>query len=385
MELLYVVELEVQPATSSSVAGVSAVYDRVLSHLVEWLNHEHEGALSSDVLGAAGELTLKAVRDDRSDQRVAWTIEGAGDVHALMLGVRTEIRASGRGDFICSVTLYADETRVSVRVELAREALDGVLAPAGLDVFRRPYLLVPLLKDKELECRAGPSLVDGRFNWINPAHCEYLWEAITREGRVLPMLLVDGSDDAGESLARRCAAELAALAPVVAVDARSLRLLSERLAGIDAEVPSGGARLVWPDLSLRHPSFTRVQAGFAPGRLLRLLSSISVTVRGVNHLQRSAVAAGRAARSDQIARELAAAREVGDQGVEIAKQSEIIDDYRNREGDWTAWIETLERERDGYKAQARWSKNSERFRCCWLSAIGAYVTYRYFWARVTAT
>ncbi len=366
MELLYVVELEVRPAKTSSVSRVAEVYDRVLSHLVDWLNHEHEDALSVDALAAPNALTLHAVRDDRSDQRVAWTVEGAGEVGALLLAVRTEIRASGRADFICAITVYRDASRVALRIELGRESLDGVLAPAGLDVFRRPYLLLSLLRDRELECRAGTSLVDGRFNWINPGHCEVLWEAMTREGRVLPMLLVDGSKEGGELLAKRCAAELAALAPVVAVDARSLRLLGERLASIDAEVPPGGARLVWPDLSLRHPSFTRDQVAFAPGRLLRLLSSISVTVRGVNGLRQAAAAAQRAARSEQMARELADARAQGDQSLAIAKQTEIIDDLRDHEVQWTSWIETLERERDDYKAQAAqaayWKQEAERAR-----------------------
>lgn len=366
MELLYVVELEVRPAKAASFTRVGEVYDRVLFRLVDWLNHEHAGALSVDALAAPNTLTLHAGRDDRSDQRVAWTSEGAGEVRALLLDVRTEIRASGRADFICAVTVFKDASRVALRIELGREALDGVLAPAGLDVFRRPYLLVSLLRDRELECRAGTSLVDGRFNWINPAQSDFLWEAMTREGRVLPMLLVDGSNEAGEVLAKRCAAELAALAPVVAVDARSLRLLSERLASIDAKVPDGGARLVWPDLSLRHPFFTRDQVAFAPGRLLRLLSAISVTVRGVNGLRQAAAAAQRTARSEQMARELDEARAQGDQSLEIAMQTEIIDNLRDQEVQWTSWIETLERERDDYKAQAvqaaYWKQEAERAR-----------------------
>lgn len=153
---------------------------------------------------------------------------------------------------------------------------------------------------------------------------------------------------------------------MVAIDARSLRVLGERLASIDAEVPAGGARLVWPDLSLRHPSFTRDQAAFAPGRLLRLLSSISVTVRGVNELRRAAGAAQRTARSQEIARDLEAAKAQGDQTLEISKQAEIIDELRGQEAEWSTWIEALERERDEYKAQAAqgayWKQEAERAR-----------------------
>jgi hypothetical protein len=134
----------------------------------------------------------------------------------------------------------------------ARPSLDGVLAPAGIDFFRRPYILALLLRDRDLQCWAGPSRVDGRFNWVNPKHAEFVWEGISGEGRLLPILLVDGSDEAGEQLARRAADELAGLAPVLAVDARSQRILEDRLADIDASIPRGGARLVWPDLALRH-------------------------------------------------------------------------------------------------------------------------------------
>lgn len=180
----------------------------------------HAGARGRGVW-VDGAATLVSDREDRADTRVSWSNEGTPDIGALMATVRTEITRSGRADFICQVTVFTEGDRTALRLELGRESLDGVLAPAGIDFFRRPYLLVLLLRDIDLQCWSGPSRVDGRFNWVNPKHAEFVWEALSTEGRLLPILLVDGSDDRGEQLARKAAGELAGLAPVLAVDARS--------------------------------------------------------------------------------------------------------------------------------------------------------------------
>lgn len=365
MELLYVVELDVRAAAPDELSAAE-VRQRVLEHIASWLSFEHTPAVTAEAFESGGTATLVSDRDDRSDTRVSWTLEGTDEVRALSLTVRSEITKRGKADFICAVTVFTEGERIALRLELARESLDGVLAPAGIDFFRRPYLLVLLLRDRDLQCWAGPSRVDGRFNWVNPKHAEFVWEAIVSERRLLPILLVDGSGDAGEQLARRAAGELAGLAPVLAVDARSQRILEGRLAEIDASIPRGGARLVWPDLALRHPAFTADQAPFAPGRLLRMLSSVSVTVRGVNRLLRTASAAQRAARNEQIAADLAAARSQGDLAHEVDAQARAIEELKNEVEQYDSWFRQVEEERDSYKAQAAqavyWKQEAERAR-----------------------
>lgn len=354
-----------RPADGSGFAP-AGVRDRVLSHVAEWLSFEHSPTLAAESFASNGSATLTSEREDRSDSRVAWAREGTDAVSALTVSVRTEITRSGRADFICLVTVFTKGDQTVVRLELGRESLDGVLAPAGIDFFRRPYLLVLLLRDRDLQCWSGPSRVDGRFNWVNPQHADFVWEALSAEGRLLPILLVDGGDDRGEQLARKAAGELAGLAPVLAIDARSQRLLSARLDGVDASIPRGGARLVWPDLALRHPVFTADQAPFAPGRLLRMLSSVSVTVRGVNQLLRQAEIAQRAARNAQIAADLATAKAQGDLSQELDAQARVIQQLQEEVDQYDSWFKQVEEERDSYKAQAAqaayWKQEAERAR-----------------------
>ena len=342
------------------------VRDRIKRHLAEWLSFEHTPTLDPGDFDTDGTTTLISGHEDRSDSRVSWSTEGTAEVAALMVTVRTEISRSGRADFICVVTVFTEGDRTAVRLELGRESLDGVLAPTGIDYFRRPYLLVLLLRDPDLQCWCGPSRVDGRFNWVNPQHADFVWEALSADGRLLPILLVDGSEGVGEQLARRAAGELVGLAPVLAVDARSQRLLADRLDQVEASIPPGGARLVWPELSLRHPLFVVDQAPIAPGRLLRMLSSVSVTVRGVNQLRRRAEAARRTARNEQIAADLAAAKSQGDNSKELEAQARVIGELQEDVSQYDSWFQQVEEERDRYKAQAAqaayWKQEAERAR-----------------------
>jgi len=167
VELLYVVELDVRPSEPDAPKPAE-VRERVVERVAEWLSFEHTPRLSAEAFEGAGTATLSSGRNDRSDARVSWSIEGTTDVSALVITVRTEITRSGRADFICVVTVFTEGECTSVRLELARESLDGVLAPAGIDFFRRPYILALLLRDRDLQCWAGPSRVDGRFNWVKP-------------------------------------------------------------------------------------------------------------------------------------------------------------------------------------------------------------------------
>lgn len=365
MELLYVVELEVRP-NGDDLQSLQAAHARVLDHIAEWLSYGNVTSLSSEAFAEPAGTILRSKTEDGTDQRVAWTHVGAGKVSALTITARREITASGRADFVCVVTVFSDGNTLAVRVELGRESVDSMLAPAGIDFFRRPHLLVLLLRDRDLACWAGPNKVDGRFNWVNPSHVETVWDLLSADGRLLPVLLVDGSGEAGEQLARRAASELAGLAPVLAIDRNAQRLLEDRLNQIDATIPRAGGRLVWPDLALRHPAFTADQAPVTPGRLFRMLSAISVTVRGVNGLIREALVAQRIAQNRQVADNLAAARAQGNLADEVEAQARVIDQLTSHIEEYDAWFKQVEEERDSYRAQAAqaayWKQEAERAR-----------------------
>ncbi|GAB2978264.1 hypothetical protein [Actinotalea caeni] len=365
MEQLYVVEVDVRAAAPKTLS-VEDVRDRAVEHLAAWLSFEHMPKLTAADFAVSGSARLTSDRDGRPDSRISWSREGTADVGALAVAVRTKITRSGRAEFVCLVTIFTEADRTTVRLELGRESLDGVLAPAGIDFFRRPHLLVLLLRDRELQCWSGPSRVDGRFTWVNPKHASSVWDTLSAAGRLLPILLVDARDERGENLARRAAGELAGLAPVLAVDAKAQQVLAERLDAIDASIPRHGARLVWPDLSLRHPVFTADQAQFAPGRLLKMLSAVSVTVRGVNQLLRKAEVAQRAAKNKQIAADLAAAKAQGDMTKEVEAQAQAIQELQAEVDQYDSWFKQVEEERDNYKAQAAqaayWKQEAERAR-----------------------
>lgn len=365
MELLYVVELEVQPSNDSGL-DIAGARSRVVHHILEWLHHDRSNHITAEALERAGETVMPDAEGDRPDQRVSWSTDGTPDCEALLVTVRAAISSKAHADFVCSVTVLAEGDRLVVRLELGREATDRVLAPATINFFRRPFLLIMLLRDSDLKCWSGPSRVDGRFNWVNPIHVDLVWESITDDGRLLPILLVDAAEDAGTDLAWKCAGELAGLAVVLAVDARARQALDGRLREIDASIPQNGLRLIWPDVELRHPSFSADQARFAPGRLLRMLSSVSVTVRGTNDLVRRAGAARREARNRAVAEELETARSAGDVTVELEAQAQAIASYEQEVEQYAQWIDELERDRDTYKAQAAqalyWKQEAERAR-----------------------
>ena len=365
MELLYVVELEVRRSDASELSQ-GDVAERVKQHIAEWLSHEDGPRLSPSEFETDGSAALPSDREDEPGRRVAWSRDGADDVQALIVTVRTQITPAGHADFICVVTVFTKSDRTVVRIELGRETLDDVLAPAGINFFRRPFLLILLLRDHDLQLRSGSEEVDGRFNWVNLMQVDDVWDALRAENRRLPVLLVDGSRNEGELLAFRAAGELAGLAQVLAVDGRSQAALEARLSEVDATIPAGGARLIWPDLSLRHPGFTANQAAFSPGRLLRLLSSVSVTARGTNNLVHEAQGARRGARYRELAAELATARAQGGLARENEAQASVIESLQNEIDQYTTWLQQVEEERDSYKAQAAqatyWRHEADRAR-----------------------
>jgi hypothetical protein len=93
---------------------------------------------------------------------------------------------------------------------------------------------------------------------------------------------------------------------------------------------------------------------------------VSVTVRGVNQLLRNASAAQRAARNEQLAADLAAAKTQGDLAQEVKAQASAIEQLKSEVEQYDSWFRQVEEERDSYKAQAAqaayWKQEAERAR-----------------------
>ena len=366
MEILYVVELDVR-ANNKNPEDPVDVRGILVDHLADWLSFGHTPAIQPSQFDTQGDLSLQLEQGDGPESRISWRVEGTAETNALIVTRRTEIAKSSRADFLCVTTILQNGADIAVRFELGRESRNDVLAPAGIDFFRRPHILAKVIRDPRLECRVGSSLVDGRFNWVNPKHVDYVWsDGICAPGRSLPILLVDAATESGQQLAWSAANELAGLAIVLAVDGRARQQMVDRLAPIGAQIPEHGARLVWPDLTLRHPAFLSDETASTVERSLRLLSNVSVTVRGVNRLARRAVSAQRAAAQRQINSEIAEAEAQGDLAKELEAKTRSIEQLRSEIADYTAWFEEVEAERDEYRRQAQdaayWKFEAERLR-----------------------
>jgi hypothetical protein len=72
-----------------------------------------------------------------------------------------------------------------------------------------------------------------------------------------------------------------------------------------------------------------------------MLSSVSVTVRGVNQLLRTAAGARRAERADQIAAELAEARTKGDLSLEVEAQARVTQELKDENGQYESWFKEV--------------------------------------------
>jgi hypothetical protein len=360
MQLLYVVELRVDSARRGGSPDPGPSFDRVLDHLVSWQTHEHPGELTRDMLHVSSSLTLTG--ETGAQRRLEWTNSVVGTVRCLQFAVRTGLRATGDADFVCRVTLFRDDDRTVLRLELGREVASGVLAPAGMRFLRRPFLLVLLADDPELSLWTGLDQVTGKYARVGSEEVEEFWDELNRPARQLPILMVHSKGKSNDSVAWRCAGELSGLASVRVLDDAARQILASRLASIDASVPDSGARLVWPDLTLRHPSF---EAGPGPSlhsRLLRLLSSVSVPARGTNGLIRRLAVVQLAARTARFDRQLQEAK-AGGLEAEVEAQAVRIAELQASELQWVGEIEALEQERDELKTQAAmtayWKEQAE--------------------------
>jgi hypothetical protein len=102
-------------------------------------------------------------------------------------------------------------------------------------------------------------------------------------------------------------------------------------------VPSGGARLVWPDLGLEHPVYSREevsQTSFVERRLMPSLAHLSVIARGSDTAWERARQATYRAGARRAAEQLSRAQAAGDTTAELEALQKRV---RQLEEDATSW------------------------------------------------
>lgn len=353
MDPLYVVEMDV--TCEDAHASPGAAFMRIKEHVVEWLDRD-SGILATDELTRSGSVNLPLNHEHTRTAR--WTTTGTTQVEALALSVMQALGGGSGAAFVCELTVYRDATRTALRIELGRESVGGILAPARINYLRRPGVMRNVLSDQTLLCYAENQRVDGRYIWITEAQVPVLHETLRLKR--LPLLLVDAAADGARDFGGLAARELAGLVQVVLLPPPALRAASVFLEDAGAGLTGHGARLVWPDLAARHPGFSGAQVRSKERTvesLMRMVAPLSVVVRGRNDLQRAASRAVRVAGEEKLRRAIEAARERGDERAELGALRERNESLVQDVAQWMAEVEQLEEKLDNlqrYKAEAEY-------------------------------
>lgn len=352
MQALYAVDFDVQDA--QSVRGREHVYERLRRHLSEWLGDRGRiEAPSIHDLDQSGQTELAGKIPGHGLRLVSWSVAGDERTRALRLTIHQPL-ADGPAQFVTRVTVSKSvEGGGGLRVVMGREIPDGWIAPVQDPPLKRPNLLRAVFGDQELEVRVLGQLATGRYERIREEpHADVLLESLALSTR-LPILLVHPRDPAGWSAAALASAQLAGLAQVVTlnyVTAQTVRRIHEQVA-----VPSGGARLVWPNLGLAHPAYSREevsQPSFVEKRLMPSLAHLSVIARGSDTAWEVARQASYRAGARKASEELSRAQAAGDTNAELKA---LKDHARQLEEDAKSWedmAQTCMEERDKARSEA---------------------------------
>ncbi|WP_152552106.1 hypothetical protein [Actinokineospora spheciospongiae] len=336
MQMLYAVDFDI-----SCVENIDPVlaYSKLIEHFHAWLTWgASDCPLLADLNGSGEAEYFKSGLESKqaSLRKVAWKVTGADDRHAFRVDVRQPLLAE-KTWFQTRVTVSRNFDEVQLRVVMGRDITTGWLSPVPFDALRRPRLIFNVVKDSTLVVRVlGQSVDNDHISIKEPSQLEQLVNAINNSNR-LPILVVSPSGDHAHGLAQRAARELQGLARVV-----TLRpYLSQKFNQLvpSGSVPFGGARLLWPDLSLRQPQFSaddlrRHEVSHTVQQFMRLLAPMSVIARGRDKGWEIALASDRAWRAQVVRQRLDEARAQGDGLAEMKVLTETLEQKQAELAEW---------------------------------------------------
>lgn len=349
MQALYAVSFDVQPAQ-----GPGHIFERLRRHLADWLGDRGRiQAPSITDLDRAGQAVLTGKFPGHGDRTVSWTVAGDERSRALRITIHQPL-PDGPAQFVTRVTVSeSGEGNGGLRIVMGREIPDGWISPVQDPRLRRPNLLRAVLADGELDVRVLGQRATGRYERIREeGHVAVLLDSLATSTR-LPTLLVHPRDQEGWNMASDASGQLAGLAQVVTlnyVTAQAVRRTYEQVA-----VPSGGARLVWPNLGLEHPAYSRdevAEASCVERRLMPSLAHLSVIARGSDTAWEKARHASSRAGARRAAEQLARAQATGDRTAELDALKERTRQLEDDAKSWEDLAQSCMEERDKAQSEA---------------------------------
>lgn len=346
MQALYAVSFDIR-----STQDPAGTYDRLRGHLADWLRVSGGSqAPTATDLEHAGRAVLAEKAPGHGARTVTWTVAGDEHIHALRATIHQPL-PDGGAQFVTRVTVSESGDGLGgLRVVMGREIPNGWIAPVRDPLLNRPNLLRAVLTDSDLDVRVLGQRATGRYERIRDGEqAAILTESLATSTR-LPILLVHPRDDAGWGMAARASGQLAGLAQVVTLNYATAQAVQRVHAQV--AVPSGGARLVWPNLSLEHPAYSREEVSqddFVRGRLMPSLAQLSVIARGSDTAWETARQASHRAAARRAAEQLARAQATGDKTVQLDTLMARVAELEQEVKDWVDEAQTATEERD--KAQ----------------------------------
>ncbi|MCX2927982.1 hypothetical protein [Streptomyces sp. NEAU-W12] len=365
MQVLYAVSFDVQDVRPAQEPG--HVLGRLRHHLADWLGDRGRiQAPSAAELDRAGRAVLVGKYPGHGERNLNWSVAGDERTRALRMTIHQPLSDSP-AQFVTRVTVsQSEDGGGGFRVVMGREIPDGWIAPVQDPRLRRPHLLRAVLADEDLDVRVLGQRATGRYERIREeGHAGVLLESLALSTR-LPILLVHPRDPAGWNGAAEASGQLAGLAQVVTlnyVTAQAVRRVHEQVA-----VPSGGARLVWPNLGLEHPAYSREevsQASFVERRLMPSLAHLSVIARGSDTAWERARQASYRAGARRAAEQLARAQAAGDRTAELQALKERTQQLEEDARSWEDMAQTCMEERDKAQSEAATAESLRQDRDYW--------------------
>lgn len=320
MQLMYVVEL--------SVEGDRA-YDRVLSHVADWLSGPRAQLEAADFDGNGSRTLAPARTPDGSFPRHGeWESIQHGQSRGLKIEVTQKVGTAL--ELTTRVSVTEVDRSVRFRVGIGREVTAGRLIPVGATDVYQPGVLRSLDDDEALSLRAEGQLIDRRYLPVRSVlEAQALAEVLQKDKR-LPLALIHVRSSATWELARELSGKLLGLA-------RTVTLNFETAGAIAAEhptlrVPFGGLAIAWPDLdapplTLSADKLNELGAQEVRRILAQRLGALAALSYGDDLAWRQLRARAESARLDELAGQAARAREGGDAAGEITalqKQVEAL-------------------------------------------------------------
>ncbi|MER6111819.1 hypothetical protein [Streptomyces hirsutus] len=363
MQALYAVSFDVQSAQEQP----EHVYERLRRHLADWIGDRGRvRAPSATELGHDGRAVLPGKIPGHGDRAVSWMVAGDERTRALRMTIHQPL-SDGPAQFVTRITVsQSEEGSGGLRVVMGREIPDGWIAPVQEPRLRRPNLLREVLKDQGLAVRVLGQVATGRYERIrDEGSAAVLLDSLALSTR-LPILLVQPRDQAAWNMANDASGQLAGLAQVVTLNyltVQAVRRVYEQVA-----VPSGGARLVWPDLNLEHPAYSRedvCQPSFVERRLMPSLAHLSVIARGSDSAWERARQASYRAGARRAAEQLSRAQATGNKAAELEALNDRVRQLETDAKSWEDMAQSCMEERDKAQSEAASAETLRQERDYW--------------------